>query len=266
MTHIHTLKALAAAALALSLAACGSSGSDPAAPPTDPTTPTTPTDPSTPTPDPSLKPATAVLQGIWQSPAGAASALSAAVLPDGKLWSIITSDGVTRLVKASLSAQTANFGGTGKSYTLGAGAASSNVSATATTSVIEKTSLNGTLTVGSGQPEAFALAYQARYDTPAVLSDYAGAWQATLGPGVVNWTITSTGVLSGTRTTGCTYSGRLGLRPEQKAVVDVSVAEDCAGTVVQLGGVAVFNADKTRLSMLMTTANEAIGVAVNLAR
>jgi hypothetical protein len=178
----------------------------------------------------------------------------------------MASAGETLLVKTRLSAQTAGFGGSGKSYTLGASAASSSVSATATASVVEKTSINGTLTVSSGQSEAFALAYQSRYDTPAALSDYAGAWQATLGPGVVNWAIGSTGALSGTRTTGCTYSGQLSLRAEKKAVLDAAVAENCAGSVVQLGGVAVLNTDKTRITMLLTTADEATGVALSLGR
>ena len=48
------------------------------------------------------------------------------------------------------------------------------------------------------------------------------------------------GALSGTRTTGCTYSGQLSTRTEQKAVLDATVAENCAGTVVQLGGVVVW--------------------------
>ena len=209
---------------------------------------------------------TSALQGIWQSPAGASSTLSAIALPDGQLWAIISNGGVTRLIKASLSAQATGFSGSGKSYTLGAGSASSNVSATATASVVEKTSLSGSLTVSGAQAEPFALAYQARYDTPAVLSEFAGVWQATLGPGVVTWTVGSTGALSGTRTTGCTYSGQLRLRAEQKAVLDATVAENCAGTVIPLDGVAVFNADKTRITMLLTTADQATGVALSLAR
>ena len=262
MNYLNTRHAFVAASLAVILVGCGGGGSDPAVPAPGPT----PTPIPTPTPLPVPAQTTAALQGIWHSPVGANSTLSAVVLPDGKLWSITSSGGVTRLVKASLSEQTAGFGGSGKSYTLGSNAATSSADAAVTASVVEKTSLTGELTVTGEQAEPFSLAYQSRYDTPAVLGDYAGVWQATLGPGVVNWTISSTGVISGTRTTGCTYSGQLSLRTEQKAVLDAAVAENCAGAVVQLGGVAVFNADKTRITLLMTTADETTGVAVNLGR
>lgn len=252
MNDLLSRQTFAAAVLVLTLAGCGGGGSDSALPAPDPI----------PTPGQT----TAALQGIWQSTAGASSTSSAIVLPDGKLWTLSANGGVTRLLKASLSAQTTGFSGAGKSYTLGGNTATNGVSATATASVVEKTRLAGAFTVTGGQAEAFSLAYQARYDTPAVVSDYAGAWQATLGPGVVNWTIGNTGTISGIRTTGCTYSGQLTLRAEQKAVLDAVVAETCAGTVVQLGGVAVFNADKTRITLLMTTADESTGVAVNLGR
>ena len=254
MNHLSTRQILTAATLALTLAGCGGGGSDAAWPAPDPI----------PTPVP--VPTAAALQGIWQSMEGASSTSSAVVLPDGKLWAITTHGGVTRLLKASLSVQTAGFSGTGKSYTLGGNAATNGVSATATANVVEKTRLAGAFTVTGGQAEAFSLAYQTRYDTPTVVSDYAGAWQATLGPGVVNWTIGSTGTISGTRTTGCTYSGQLTLRAEQKAVLNAAIAETCAGAVVQLDGVAVFNADKTRITLLMTTADESTAVAVNLGR
>lgn len=249
-----------AAALALTLTGCGGGGggSDSVSP--------TPAPTPTPTPTPVPAQATAALQGIWQSPAGAASTLSAVVLPDGALWTVVTNGGVTRLVKASLSAQPPGFAGAGKSYTLGGSAATNNVSAAVTASVVERSSLSGLLTVAGGQPEAFALAYQSRYDTPAVLAEFAGAWQATLGAGVVNWTLGSTGALTGTRTTGCTYTGQLSVRAEPKAVLTAAVTENCAGTVVQLDGVALFNADKSRITMLLATADGATGVALNLGR
>lgn len=249
MNSVHTRQTPAVATLAFTLAfslsGCGGGGAASALPAPVPVR------------------TTAALQGIWQSPVGASSTLSAIALSDGTLWAIISGAGVTRLVKASLSAQAAGFGGSGKSYTLGASTATS-VTATATADVVEKTSLTGTLTASDAQPEAFALVYQSRYDTPAVLSDYAGAWGATLGPGVVNWTIDSAGALNGTRTTGCTYSGQLSVRTEQKAVLNATVTETCAGAVAQLGGVAVFNADKTRITMLLTAADETTGVALSL--
>lgn len=213
-------------------------------------------------PSPVIAPTIAQLEGLWQSPAGAAESVSAVVLPTGQLWAIASNAGATRLIKASLSVKAPGVGGSGKSYTLGSGA--SAVSTEVSASVVEKSSLSGSFTAIAGQPEAFALAYQSRYDTPAVLGDFAGNWQATLGPGVVSWTISSAGALTGTRTTGCTYSGQLTLRAERKAVLDAAVSENCGGVVVPLAGVAVLGADKSRITVALTTADEVSGVALSL--
>ncbi|MCF8169039.1 MAG: hypothetical protein K9J77_10545 [Rhodoferax sp.] len=80
----------------------------------------------------------------------------------------------------------------------------------------------------------------------------------------MNWILGSTGELSGTRTTGCTYTGILSLRTEQKAVVDARVTETCAGAVTQLSGVALKSEDKLRITMLLTNADESAAVAVLL--
>jgi hypothetical protein len=204
----------------------------------------------------------AALQGIWQSPAGAASSTSAIVLPDGTSWSVVTSGTTTSLLKSSLVVQGSAFSGTGRAYTLG----TSTVDAiTVIASVVEKIILSGTVS-RTGQTEPSALAYQSHYDTPTTLADVAGTWSATLGPGVVTWAIASDGVLTGSRTTGCTYSGRLSLRSERKAVVDVAITETCSGTDTLLSGVSALGVDKTNLGMVMTTPNDAAAVAVSLAR
>lgn len=114
--------------------------------------------------------------------------------------------------------------------------------------------------------ETLALAWQARYDTSASLAGFAGAWSATVGPGMVHWSIDDQGRISGTRTTGCTYTGQLALRPERKAVVDALVQEDCAGVRIPLEGVATINPDSRSLSMVMTTPDEAQAVVLGLAR
>jgi hypothetical protein len=200
------------------------------------------------------------LQGIWRSPAGAASALSAVVLPDGKVWSLISNASGMRVIKADFAVQGNAFVASGKSFTLEP-VTSSSTSLTAT--VLEKTSLSGAISTAS-LTENYSLAYQTRYDTAATLADFAGAWKATLGPGTVNWTITAAGALSGTRTTGCTYTGQLSLRAEQKAVVDAVVTETCAGAVTKLAGVAVKSEDKTGINMMMTNEDDSAAVAVSL--
>ncbi len=185
------------------------------------------------------------------------------MLPDGALWSVVTSGVTTRLIKASLAVQGSSFAGSGKSFTLGTTAVDSSITATA--SVVEKSTLSGNIaSATAGLSEPFALAYQSRYDTAAALADFAGSWKATLGPGTVNWTIGASGNLSGTRTTGCTYTGQISLRTERKAVTDAAVLEDCAGAKTQFNGVAVKTADGKAITLLMTTAGDAQAVLLAL--
>ncbi|MGE5332507.1 MAG: hypothetical protein ACM3Q3_12165, partial [Nitrospirota bacterium] len=94
----------------------------------------------------------------------------------------------------------------------------------------------------------------------------AGAWGATMGAGTLHWSIDADGHISGTRTTGCTYTGQLSLRTERKAVVDALVLEDCAGARTQLSGVATLNPDTGRLSMVLTTADDSQAVLLALGR
>ncbi len=220
----------------------------------------------------STAPAIDTLQGIWQSPPNAANAAttttttttSVIVLPNGQLWAVLADASSTRLIKASLVSQGSAFGGTGKSYTLGT---SSFSTTTITASAVAKTSLSASISTASAsgtQLDTASLTYQSRYDTAAVLADFAGNWQATLGSGTTHWTITSSGTISGSRTTGCTYSGQIRLRAEAKAVTDAAVTETCAGTLIQLHGVATLRADKARISMALSTADEASGLLLGL--
>jgi len=247
---MNTSQTLLASVFALTLVACGGS------PSSDPAPNPTPTPSPTPTPTLSVS----SLQGIWRSPAGAASTLSAVSLPDGKVWALISNASSTRVIKGSFAVQGNAYLASGKSFTLGT-TTSSTTSLTAT--VLEKTSLSGVIT-SDGLAENYSLAYQSRYDTAAALADFAGVWSATLGPGVVSWTLDSMGVITGTRTTGCTYTGQLTLRTEQKAVVDAAVTETCAGAITQLAGVAFKSDDKTGITMLMTNADDSAAVALNL--
>ena len=247
---MNTSHVLCTCTLALTLVACGGS------PSSDPV----PTPTPTPTPNPTPTLSVSSLQGIWRSPAGAASTLSAVALPDGKIWALISDASSMRVIKGSFAVQGNAYLASGKSFTLGT-TTTSSTSLTAT--VLAKTSLSGSISTGS-VTENYSLAYQSRYDTAATRADFAGAWSATLGPGTVNWTVTSAGALTGTRTTGCTYTGQLSLRAEQKAVVDAVVVETCAGAVTQLSGVAVKSEDKASITMMMTNADETAAVAVNL--
>lgn len=211
----------------------------------------------TPTPTPIASGITA--QGIWQSGAGAATVSSTVVTDSGQVWSVLTTAGTTRLVKASLAASGTGFTGSGKAFVLGA---TTVESVTMTATAVAKSSLSGSIS-STTQAEPYSLAYQSRYDTPATLANFTGTWSATLGPGTVSWTISSAGAISGTRTTGCTYTGQLSLRPEARAVADAVITESCPA-VTQLSGVAVKTADNTGITLLLTTTGDAQAVVVGL--
>ena len=239
---MNTFATLSLSALVLSLLACGGSPSSDA--PANSTL------------------STVALQGIWRSPAGAASTLFTTVLPDGKVWALIANANSTRLLKGGFEVQNNSFVGTGKIITLGTTTSSA---ASLSASVVEKLSLTGAIT-SAGSSEPFSLAYQLRYDTPATLGDFVGTWRATLGPGTVTWTIGAAGELTGTRTTGCTYSGQLSLRAEQKAVLNAVVTEDCSGVLTKLSGVALKSEDRQGISMMLTNSDDTAAVAVNLVK
>jgi hypothetical protein len=241
---------LATCAVALALAACGGGGDD--------------------TPPAPVAPSTTALQGLWQSTATGSVTSAAMVLPDGRMWLVTTdttnSPASTRLVKARLvgTAGSAIFSGTGTRHFVDRDSALP-IGVTVSANVVEKATLNGGIS-GITVSEGYNLAYLSRYDTPAVLADHAGTWTATLGPGVVTWAVNASGALSGTRTTGCTYTGQISLRPEQKALVEVAIAENCAGSLTTLSGVGALSADKGRLSLFLTSAGEASAAVISLAR
>lgn len=239
--------------------------------------------PADPTPAPVPTPTLSQTQGIWQSTAGAAGAattVSALVLPDGQLWAVLangtgaSASASTQVLKATLAVQGSGYSATGKRFALDGGA-SAVTSVPVGVSVKEKDTLS--LQLGAGTTaETKTLVWQPRYETPVQLSELAGNWSATLGAGTVRWAVDGQGGITGTRTTGCTYSGQFGLRPERKAVVEVQVQEDCDGVRVQFSGVGTLQpvvatstgtaAVPGRLNLVLTTADEKQAVLLGMQR
>ena len=203
----------------------------------------------TPTPSPAIARDTEDLQGIWEG-SNAGIKTSAVVLPDGQTWLVQSQASlVIAKLEASGSGYSSGFIGSGKRYLLGTstvGTIDLNAGKTAASS------LSLTLTT-AGVTETYAMGYQSRYDTAAILADHAGDWTATSGPGRLTWHITATGILSGTGSTGCSYAGQIKLRAEAKAVVDLIVAEQCADKSRQLAGIALLHPDKRIAILAMTT-------------
>jgi hypothetical protein len=193
--------ALATAAAAL--AGCGGGGGGDAA--------------AAPAPAPTLP------QGIWQK---SDRSVTAFVLPNdkgGELWAIF--DSGTLLHAPVLDVSGSGFAGVAAALGTSAQPASAQG--------VSLAAGGGSLSLGSAQGTSSGLAYGTQYDTPARLSDWAGRWElrqaTTAGTIVTTLEFGQDGVLvSGTGTSGCTYAGgRVSLRPEGRAVVDVRLSETC---------------------------------------
>lgn len=204
-------------------------------------------------------------QGIWRGSSDDGT-LAVMVMPEstgGTVWAVgrgvaTTSTNptatatITSLYQASLTANGQAFSGTGTAL-----AVASTASPTSTPGL--------TVTVAAGSPagqtilfalngESGALTYGSHYDTPASLSVapgstlWAGTWASAqsvqgLGSVVTQWTVEANGAVSGSGTGGCTYTGTVLLRPEGKALVNVTLTETCGGSVFGFTGVGAPGVD-----------------------
>lgn len=239
-TQIH--RTLTAAALTLTglLAACGGGGGG--------------GDTSGPTIDPTQ------LKGRWITAAGVTPATTAVVVPDanGAANAWLLAQDASRLVKLVVKSDSS---ANGKSYALGQGnVAGQAVAGQVTTALaaspksIAFTGLNtGTLT----QSDTLA--------TPAVQADVVGNWSATSGGSAqtMQWSLNTTGSMTGTSTTGCTYAGSVAAIAST-AAYSVSFSESCAdGNKTAFNGVGTLNAAKNGLTVVVvTSADETRGAAV----
>ena len=244
---IHRLKNLqlscALAACTVALAACGGGGGGGGE-----------------TPPPAVDPSVA-MRGFWGgtmtgAPDGATRS-AAVVMADGTAWVVLESatapTAVARIPLTGTGVNTtdATVTGNGFYYRLGDGARLA-VSASGTAST--KGTFKGTATANGTAPAGFDWTSVPGFTTPAQAADVVGTWAGTAGAGAVTitWSVSAAGAVTGSSSTGCAYSGTL--RPAAgTAVYDLSVAEDCAGTVRALSGIATLFAGKTSLRAAFTT-------------
>jgi hypothetical protein len=257
--------------VALSLSACGGGGSDP-----EPTTPTTPTKPTT-------SPTSSLTQGRWAS-TGLNPVYTAIMVPAptgantqavDTVWALAQDASVLIKLKANGAAQTAGAV-TGNVYTLGRSSVTAVSSASYT---IQTTAATATSTVGhqiSIQPLLGTTALFNRTDamsTALSATQANGKWQADLGTAKVNWTVDTSAAnvnnLSGTSTTGCTYSGQSTVVTAQ-SLYKVQFTETCSGsgtpTAQTFTGIATLNADSTRLTVVATNDAETRATALLLVK
>lgn len=214
--------------------------------------------------DPSLTPpvSVSVLKGFWAGTQGTSST-QAIILANGDTWMVFMDAGVaTRFARLQTTASGSSFSSTGNQYKLLTG---TTEAATASGTFGEKTTISGTMFATSGT-SSLNLVYDIRYDTTASLNDAIGSWRGSYGGGTSSliMTIAATGVLNGSSTTGCSYSGSLQPRSADPAVFDVRFTETCLATVAKnLEGITTINAAKTGISFAVTTADKTQGALFN---
>lgn len=216
----------------------------------------TPVPVPTPTPDPVTK---ASAKGFWTNTTGT-TVTQAIILANGETWIVWQNAGTaTGLGQLPTVTSENSINGIGTQYTLQTGITSALAFSGTFT---EKQEISANLSTGN-LTSTLRFAYDANYDNKVSITDASGAWNGSYG-GVsnsLNMTISQTGALSGSSTTGCSYLGNLQPRTADPAVFDITVSETCvSGTSVELTGIATMNSAKSALSFAAVTADKTAGV------
>lgn len=191
-------------------------------------------------------------QGFWSCAVNAQTTASAVLLPDGTAWNVLRSgSAVTSLVRGTTTVSGSAFSVSGMSFNPGGTGAPGSYSISGT--LAPKASLT---VAAAGGAAGYTLAYNKSYETAAKLSDVAGRWNASFGAGSVQLTLdfSAAGALTGTSTTGCTYTGSVVPHPASVAVFNLSLTEACtAAASQQFSGIVTLNEARTTLSAAFTT-------------
>ena len=252
--------AVAMSACAATLVACGGGGGGGEAPAPAPAP--APVDPSV------------AMRGFWSgtvapAPDGTTRA-SAVIMPSGVAWVVYESSTATTAVSrvaltgTAVNTTDATVSGNGSYFRLSDGV-KNTVAVTGTASTAG--TLKGTSTVTGNAASTFDWTAVSGFTTAAQQADVAASWRGTVGAGAVQvtWTISGTGAVTGTSTTGCAYTGTV--TPNAGiAVYNVTVAEDCAGTVKNMSGIATLASNKTSLRVVFTADSEASGGLISFAK
>jgi hypothetical protein len=209
--------------------------------------------PITPSPDP----LTFAVQGFWSGALDTSSSASAVIVDNGDAWVVFQQGAtVTGFARAALQTTSAPYTGTGTRYN----ASGDNPQPfTMSTMALAGSGLQATFTTGT-QPATgpVNMAFDRRYDTPASPGDVAGRWRTTFNgaASVLTLDIASEGgTMTGTSTTGCSYTGSLKPRPAGKAVFDLVLNETCLSSQVSLAGIGTLNEAKSSLALAYSTAD-----------
>ncbi len=266
------IAALFAAVLALS--ACGSGNGDGAtaapepAPAPSPAPAPTPTPPAPPAPAPEPAPApvaASALQGRWL-PASSVQGYTLVVLPavssSAQAWAL-AQDG-SALAKLNINSDAA-LAVSGRSYSLSTGTQTVSTLTGSATAVVSTTTK--TLSITGLASSSLAFTQSDALSTPALQADLTANWRASFNQGsqIVNWTVASSGAVSGNSNTGCTWSGNL-LALNNATIYSANLTESCTTGNTQLEGIATINAAKTQLTVATTSTDQSKATALQMVK
>ena len=224
------------------------------------------------TPEPTPPPAStslsaAQLQGRWLTSTGVTPARTAIVLPGAQgsteVW-LLASDlsSVSRLQVSTSGID--GVSAIGKRYSLPSSI--SNVGQSVSDSGTANLS-NNSLSLNSG---ALLLTRSNALTTASSLADVVGNWSASVGgqTATLRLAVAANGALSGSGSTGCSYSGSLSARSDATAY-NARLSEVCSSGTTAFAGIATYQSVQgstpAALTMAMTTTDAAQTQALVLA-
>ncbi|WP_162633953.1 MULTISPECIES: hypothetical protein [Paraburkholderia] len=120
-------------------------------------------------------------------------------------------------------------------------------SASLSATYVAKQSLDGSVSINEHSP-SFTSAYNTLYDQAPSMTSLAGAWSgqaaSTGGLETSSLTVSASGAISGTTSTGCAFTGELAPHGNHGGVYDISLsfgAAPCPFASSSLSGIAVFD-------------------------
>lgn len=206
------------------------------------------------------------MQGRWLTSTGVTPARTAIVLPGAEgsteVW-LLASDlsSVSRLQLSTSGID--GVSASGKSYRLPSSA--TNVGQSVSDSGTANLS-NNSLSLNSG---ALLLTRSDALTTASNLADVVGNWSASVGgqTATLRLAVAANGVLSGSGSTGCSYSGSLSARGDATAY-DARLSEVCSSGTTAFAGIATYRAVQGStpavLTLVMTTTDAAQAQALVL--
>jgi hypothetical protein len=224
-------------------------------------------------------PTSSLIQGRWASTA-LTPAYIAVVVPASTgantpavdtVWALAQDASSLIKLKANGASQTAGAV-TGSVYTLGSASVTPisggsytviSTAATPTSAAVQQFSIQPLLGTTALFERADAMS------TALTAAQANGTWQADLGVAKVNWTVDTAAPnvnnLSGTSTTGCTYSGQSTVVSTQ-SLYKIQFTETCSGgtipVVQNFTGMATISPDNTRLTVVGTNESETRATAL----